>query len=61
MVQKTRNKGADTNKHVETSVKLDAIEARQLKKIKQHYGFKTNSEAIRALLRSASMQIDLKK
>ena len=43
------------------NIHLSDMQKRQLQRIRQHYGFKTNSEVIQALIRKAVVFIDTKK
>lgn len=52
-------RGGDTTKHNTLSVKLDDMAWRQLEKVKKHYGFKDTTELVHALIKRASMSVDL--
>lgn len=54
-------KGSDTNKHNNITVTLDDIGMRQFKQIKQHYGFKYNTDVLNALIKNAHLNINIKE
>lgn len=60
MRAKNTSGGAEVTRTNIVRISLDNIEKKQLKQIKEHYGFEKEADVFRALIKRASLSLPIK-